>query len=99
MDAYAETKCAGILTTEDTRAGGPGLLLDGIGLTLDNMRRLARWHGRLIDPALARTSAYEAAAHILARRKAVQREAKQHARPAADGVSPWEFGCDKRCSG
>ncbi|CAL5228579.1 g11737 [Coccomyxa viridis] len=62
-----------------------GLLLDGIGLTVENMRRLARWHGRLIDPALARTSAYDAAAQRLARRKAAQHEAKQQARPAADG--------------
>ena len=65
---------------------GQGLLLDGIGLTLEDMRRLARWHGRLIDPALARSSAYIAAAHRMARRKALQHELEQQAEPAADGA-------------
>ena len=90
--------CAGVLITEEACPGGQGLLLDGIGLTVENMRRLARWHGRLIDPALARTSAYDAAAQRLARRKAAQHEAKQQARPATDGVRTWRLGCDQRCS-
>ena len=89
MRSYAERarSYAEALSTEDAHAGGQGLLLDGIGLTLDDMRKLARWHSRLIDPALARTSAYEAAAQRMARRKAIHQDAVRQAGPAAERVS------------
>ena len=60
------------------------LLLDGIGLTLNDMRRLARWHGRVVNPALASASASMAVAQRIARNKAAKRKADQQAKLKPD---------------
>lgn len=62
------------------------LLLDGIGLTLSDMRRLARWHGRVINPALANASASRMVAQRIAIKKAAKRREDQKAKAALDMV-------------
>ena len=62
------------------------LLLDGIGLTLNDMRRLARWHGRVVNPALASASASVAVAQKIARNRAARRKADQLAKIQPDEV-------------
>ena len=62
------------------------LLLDGIGLTLNDMRRLARWHGRVVNPALASASASVAVAQKIARNRAARRKADQVAKTKSDEV-------------
>ena len=56
------------------------LLLDGIGLTIEDMRRLARWHGRVIDPALANATASVLVARKLAARRAEKRKESRKTR-------------------
>ena len=61
--------------------------MDGVGLTLNDMRRMARWHGRVINPALASASASMVVARTVAKRKAEKRKADQKAsKPAKDTV-------------
>ena len=62
------------------------LLLDGIGLTLGDIRRLARWHGRVINPALANASASRMVAQRIAIKKAAKRREDQKAKAAPDEV-------------
>ena len=64
--------------------------MDGIGLTLNDMRRLARWHGRVVNPALASASASMAVAQRIARNKAAKRKADQQAKvkPDEDATLP-----------
>ena len=56
------------------------LLLDGIGLTIEDMRRLARWHGRVINPALANATASILVAKKMAARRVEKRKAAQKTR-------------------
>ncbi|EIE21255.1 alpha/beta-hydrolase [Coccomyxa subellipsoidea C-169] len=48
---------------------GVGLLLDGAGITIDDLRRVSRWHGHVVNPKLASTTAAELVAAMQARRK------------------------------
>lgn len=66
------------------------LLLDGIGLSINDMRRLARWHGRVINPALASASASMMVAQKIARMRDDKRRAGRKGK-AADKV-PALFG-------
>ena len=71
---------------EPENGGVQKLLLDGIGLTLTDMRRLARWHGRVINPALANASASRMVAQRIAIKKAAKRREDQKAKAAPDTV-------------
>ncbi|CAL5228580.1 g11739 [Coccomyxa viridis] len=76
------------------------LLLDGIGLTLNDMRRLARWHGRVVNPALASASASVAVAQKIARNRAARRKADQLAKIKPDEDSPEvELGAEEAGEG
>ncbi|CAK0786084.1 hypothetical protein CVIRNUC_009297 [Coccomyxa viridis] len=77
------------------------LLLDGIGLTIEDMRRLARWHGRVINPALANASASVLVAQKLAARRAEKRKEARKLRvsdkdTAADGLGEIERQAEDR---
>jgi hypothetical protein len=71
---------------EAENGGVQKLLLDGIGLTLTDMRRLARWHGQVINPALANASASRMVAQRIAIKKAAKRREDQKAKAAPDEV-------------
>lgn len=52
------------------------LLLEGAGITVDDLRRVSRWHGRMVNPKLARAKAAEVVAHVVARKKRLAKTAK-----------------------
>lgn len=52
------------------------LLLEGAGITVEDLRRVSRWHGRMVNPKIARTKAAEVVTHVLARKKQLAKSAK-----------------------
>ena len=65
-----------------------GLLLEGAGISLEDLRRVSRWQGRVVNPKLASTTAAELVAAIdTRRRKAAKR---MHAAEARHKFHPMQ---------
>ena len=45
------------------------LLLEGGGITVEDLRRVSKWHGRVVNPKLASTTASVLVAAMQARRR------------------------------
>lgn len=52
------------------------LLLGGAGITVEDLRRVSRWHGRMVNPKVARATAAELVAHTMARKKKLYKSEK-----------------------
>ncbi|CAL8466201.1 g5737 [Coccomyxa elongata] len=52
------------------------LLLDGAGISVDDLRRLTRWHGQVVNPRLARATAGQLITAMQARHKKIVKEAQ-----------------------
>ncbi|CAL8466200.1 g5736 [Coccomyxa elongata] len=52
------------------------LLLDGADITVEDLRRVSRWHGRMVNPKVARATAAELVAHTMARKKKLSKNEK-----------------------
>ncbi|BDA51092.1 probable phospholipase A1-Igamma1, chloroplastic at C-terminar half [Coccomyxa sp. Obi] len=50
------------------------LLLEGAGITVEDLRRVSRWHGRMVNPKVARATAAELVAHTMARKKKIAKK-------------------------
>lgn len=50
------------------------MLLDGAGITLEGLRRMSRWHGRVVSPKLSTLTANDVVNKRLARRKKLMKE-------------------------
>ena len=62
-----------LLLESDFYPIGQDVLLAGVGMSLDDIRRMASWGGHALLPAVARTTAAVAAAAELARMKALRK--------------------------